>query len=177
MFVLLCVCVVTLIECVLVFRCICRNFGQFCDTVCSPKWTLEADEQLVKLVNVQCDENGVSPWQLSLRQPSELETSSYPSWFRGEGAQAEITARFAVLLSLNRRLAELLPLIDFTVVKPSVIVPYTENIEYPSALGRRLTALRTIVFTRTKTAFWNTVLHATVFKTQQSSGLCVALLI
>jgi len=142
-------------------------FSQFQEWVSAPVWTLDADAQLVRLVNEQCDETGVSPMQLSLR-PAPLETG-YPAWFSEPASLLQLRARFAVLLSLNRRLTPLLPLIDFTVVKPSVIVAHTESILFPSALGRRMTSLRTLAFTRTKTAFWNTVLQATVSKTQQAS--------
>ena len=156
-------------------------YQQFTEMVMRSMWTLEADAQLVKLVNAQCDVAGVSPVQLSLQLPRADE--GYPEWFTSApDALTLLRARFAVLLSLNRRLSQLLPLIDFTVVKPSTIVPFTESIVYPSALGRRMASLRSLAFTRTKTSFWNTVLAATVYKTQQASGqfagtLCVVSLL
>jgi hypothetical protein len=144
------------------------SFSDFCGLVSGPEWTLEADADLVRLVNTQCDTYGVSPLQLSLQSPGDDER--FPVWFYGDENRTKLRARFAVLLGLNRRLQQLLPLIDLTVVKPSVIVPDTETIVYPSALGQRMSTLRSLAFTRTKTSFWNTVLAATVFKTQQSQG-------
>lgn len=161
------------------FLCVCReahgasgeeqlSLEAFSALVSDPVWTLKADEDLVRLVNEQCDEAGVAPPQLSLHPPTTT-AASFPEWFVGEGAQQRLRTRFAVLLALNRRLGQLLPLVDFTVTKPSTIVA-GPGIVYPSALGRRVACLRSLAFTRTKAAFWNTVLHATVFATQQSQG-------
>ena len=50
------------------------------------------------------------------------------------------------------------------------ITTNSSDVVFPSALGRRLAKLRGLVFSRTKAAYWNLVLRATIHKTVQPAG-------
>lgn len=84
----------------------------------------------------------------------------------------ELRARFAVLLCLNDRLARLLPLVDLTLRRSrGLVTTDPAALRFPSALGRRLAALRGLVLTRVKLAFWAKVLGATVEYTTPAGDL------
>lgn len=79
----------------------------------------------------------------------------------------QLRARYALLVCLNRRLRRLLPLVDTTLRRArGVVTTDPSALHFPSALGRRVAALRGLIFTRTKLSFWSAVLKATVEYTQ-----------
>ena len=83
-----------------------------------------------------------------------------------------LRARFAVLLCLNDRLARLLPLVDLTLRRARGLVTTDPSaLRFPSALGRRLAALRGLVLTRIKLAYWSRVVAATVEYTTPAGDL------
>lgn len=146
------------------------------------------DEALVRLVNQQCDREGVEPAHLLLRRAGAGD-GSFPAWAYevppdSTGAAGDPTptaaplplphlrARFAVLLALNRRLARLLPLADLTLSRPGGLVTTDpRGIRYTSALGRRVARLRGLVFTRVKLAHWTALLRATAEYTQPAQDI------
>ncbi|CAE7646769.1 HERC1 [Symbiodinium sp. KB8] len=128
------------------------------------RWTIAADMALVRLVNMQCDESGVEPENLALRPAAREE--GHPAWMSESSNLSLMQARFAVLLRLNARLKGLLPLVDLTVSRPHLVAAHAGKISYPSALGRRVAALRGLAFTRTKLQHWRRVLAATVLYTE-----------
>ena len=136
----------------------------------SDAWNLSNDEELVRLVNLQCDTAGVDPSQLLL-QPAHP-SSPFSDVFKDAAQIDRLRARFAVLLSLNDRLGPLLSLVDVNVKRTSLTTVAPSDIVFPSALGRRLAKLRGLVFTRTKLALWDLVLRATIHKTTQPAGAC-----
>lgn len=172
------------------------------------EWSVEQDEELVRLVNERCDTLGVEPDHLPIHELVAPPDSSFSEFFKdprsapasagaeesksgdsaGDGGEVAATeagsadaptdttkpdggalpenlvamrARFAVLLCLNRRLARLLPLVDVSLHRPSIMCTNAAQLRYPSALGRRMAKLRGLCFTRVKMAFFNEVLSST----------------
>jgi hypothetical protein len=60
--------------------------------------------------------------------------------------------------------------VHIVVVTALQITTNSSDVVFPSALGRRLAKLRGLVFSRTKAAYWNLVLRATIHKTVQPAG-------
>ena len=128
------------------------TFVEFQAHATNSVWTLEKDEELVHLVNSQCDEKSVSPTQLTLTTAHP--DSSFAPLFKDAGNKKLIRSRFCVLLSLDRRLDGLLPLVDLSLTRSSLVNTRTEDIHFSSALGSRLSKLRGLIFTRTKQRYW-----------------------
>jgi len=130
-----------------------------------PFWTLEADEAVVRLVNAQCDMDGVDPANLLLRRCSDEVRAALgcPEEFTRPDFLRRLRARFAVLLCLNWRLESLLPVVDLTVRRRSGLVATADpsRLTFASALGRRVAALRGLCFTRAKRTFLDRVLQVT----------------
>ena len=67
----------------------------FLEHVRDARWTLAADEALVRLANVQCDDDGVSPRQLRVRPPGAHAAALYPEFFSAAGSLPLLRARYA----------------------------------------------------------------------------------
>lgn len=127
-------------------------------------WSVERDEELVKVVNAQCDQRGCDPANLQLT-PAD---SQFSEMLQDPEQMGRVRARFCVLLALNRRLEKLLPLVDLSATQAGGFVPTGDprRIRFSSSLGRRVAALRGLCFMRTKLELWNTVIRDTALYTQ-----------
>ena len=137
-------------------------------------WTLARDEDLVSLVNAQCRSLSLVPDHLPLSKLAtsddggDRELSATERFFAAEHLP-RTQARFAVLAALNKRLARLLPMVDFHIARPSVIVTRPQDLQFTSALGARVAKLRGLIFGATKLGVWNSVLQKTVLYTHPAA--------
>ena len=142
-------------------------FSQFRSWIMNSSWTVEMDEALVQVVNQQCNDSGTDPENLRLKQcPSSYKVGDV---FKREENLPMMRARFAVLLSLNKRLSSLFPMVDMTITRSRLTTCSSRRLQIPSAMGRRLANLRGLAFSRTKYQFLQDVLEATVTYTEPAA--------
>lgn len=132
---------------------------QFVEWVDAAVWSLEMDTQLVRLVNEQCDEHACNPQRLELQIAAD--TAHYPAYFKKADNLPAMRARFALMLALNIRLGNLLPLIDLSLDRKNIFTASSSDIHMASALGKRFMKLRGLCFTRTKMLYWKNILQST----------------
>lgn len=137
---------------------------EFASAVAKAHWTLGTEKLLVKLVNSACDSQSCEPafaYVQLLRDRYNHADNAELKTRTGGDFDGSVLPRFSLLLLLNQRLARVLPLVNLTLDRPALIVADPSQIRYKSALGRRLVAMRALLFNRTKRAYFDSILRDT----------------
>eukprot|EP01087_Luapelamoeba_hula_P010094 TRINITY_DN2658_c0_g1_i4.p1 TRINITY_DN2658_c0_g1~~TRINITY_DN2658_c0_g1_i4.p1 ORF type:complete len:3811 (+),score=698.07 TRINITY_DN2658_c0_g1_i4:295-11727(+) len=129
----------------------------FLQRVEAESWSLDRLFQLTEMLSVHCEETKQNPLLLDVDAiaPKEEELQRYPS-LRGLSLE-DIRFRFNVIRLLNRQLAVVIPLVDFSQAHLSW------------TLAHSISKLTPLVFLETKLNLWNKIMDSTMARTSRVS--------